>query len=129
MIYLLYINVSNNLLISIKIVAPEIVKKQSYTKAVDMWSAGVILYFCLCGSLPFIGETDHNIKLQIKTGEYSIEPPRWDHISKPAKNLINALLTTDPQMRLTAEEALVRIVLLFLLLLLLYFLIYCIFLL
>ena len=34
-------------------VAPEIIKGQPYTKKVDMWSAGCVLYFMLSGQQPF----------------------------------------------------------------------------
>lgn len=30
-------------------IAPEIIQRQDYTSAIDMWSVGVIVYFLLCG--------------------------------------------------------------------------------
>ena len=33
--------------------APEIVAREAYTKAVDFWAAGIVCYDCLVGSTPF----------------------------------------------------------------------------
>ena len=33
--------------------APEMLKRRSYSEAVDMWAFGVIAYVLLCGCLPF----------------------------------------------------------------------------
>ena len=34
--------------------APEIIKSQPYDERVDIWSAGVIVYYLLSGDLPFM---------------------------------------------------------------------------
>lgn len=51
--------------------APEVVNRQKYTKAIDMWSCGVLLYTLLSGSLPFIGKSERIFEL-ITKGEYHV---------------------------------------------------------
>ena len=37
-------------------VAPEMISNKKYDQAVDIWSAGVILFMMLTGRMPFAGE-------------------------------------------------------------------------
>ena len=88
-------------------VAPEILKNQGYDSgAVDLWSAGVILYILLCGFPPFYEEELPALFEQILQARYDFPSPWWDKISKPAKDLVNGLLTIDPKKRLTADQVL-----------------------
>ena len=34
--------------------APEVVKKQPYDQKVDVWSAGIIVYYLFAGEVPFL---------------------------------------------------------------------------
>jgi len=87
-------------------VAPEILESKGYTSAVDMWSAGVIMYILLCGYPPFYSDNDAELFESIMQAKYQFHSPYWDHISEEAKNLIKSLLVPNPEKRLTAEQAL-----------------------
>jgi len=88
-------------------VAPEVLKNKGYDSgAVDMWSAGVILYILLCGFPPFYEEELPALFEQILHARYDFPSPWWDNISEDAKKLVEALLTIDPKQRATAEDVL-----------------------
>jgi len=88
-------------------VAPEVLKNRGYDSgAVDMWSAGVVLYILLCGFPPFYEDELPALFDQIMKGRYDFPSPWWDKISKEAKDLVSKLLTVDPAKRFTASQCL-----------------------
>ncbi|VVA93759.1 unnamed protein product [Arabis nemorensis] len=86
-------------------VAPEVLKR-NYGKAIDIWSAGVILYILLCGIPPFWAETDKGIFEEILRGEIDFESKPWPSISESAKDLVRNMLKSDPKKRFTAAQVL-----------------------
>ncbi|XP_077097799.1 serine/threonine-protein kinase Chk2 isoform X2 [Siphateles boraxobius] len=78
-----------------------------YTKAVDYWSLGVLLFICLGGYPPFNTEcSTMSVREQIINGLYRFIPSQWKKVSNEAKDLIKKLLVVDPQKRLSVEDAL-----------------------
>lgn len=79
--------------------APEIVKDERYSKSVDMWALGCVLYTLLCGFPPFYDESIQVLTEKVARGQYTFLSPWWDDISKSAQDLISHLLTVDPDKR------------------------------
>lgn len=84
--------------------APEIVKDERYSKSVDMWAMGCVLYTLLCGFPPFYDESIEVLTEKVAKGQYTFLSPWWDDISKSAQDLISHLLTVDPEKRYTIRE-------------------------
>ncbi|KAF2265475.1 Pkinase-domain-containing protein [Lojkania enalia] len=84
--------------------APEIVKDERYSKSVDMWALGCVLYTLLCGFPPFYDESIQTLTEKVARGQYTFLSPWWDDISKSAQDLISHLLTVDPEKRYDIKQ-------------------------
>ncbi|XP_006104766.1 ribosomal protein S6 kinase alpha-5 isoform X1 [Myotis lucifugus] len=87
--------------------APELLNQNGYDESCDLWSLGVILYTMLSGQVPFQSHDKSltctsavEIMKKIKTGDFSFEGEAWKNVSQEAKDLIQGLLTVDPNKRL-----------------------------
>lgn len=84
--------------------APEIVKDMKYSKQVDMWALGCVLYILLCGFPPFFNDNIEELTNKVARGDYEFLSPWWDEISSGAKRCVSKLLTVDPNDRYTITE-------------------------
>ena len=87
-------------------VSPEILMRQSYDEMSDMWSVGCIVYLLLGGNLPFMGRTQKELFRKIVVGKYDFPEDCWDSVSADARDLVSRLLVTNPDERMTAQQAL-----------------------
>uniref|UniRef100_A0A3B0MGI9 Calcium-dependent protein kinase 1 n=1 Tax=Theileria annulata TaxID=5874 RepID=A0A3B0MGI9_THEAN len=86
-------------------IAPEVLNRNYHEKC-DVWSCGIILYILLCGYPPFTSPMDTEIIRLIIAGNYSYPDKEWHDVSDEAKNLIDLMLTYNPDKRISAAQAL-----------------------
>lgn len=80
-------------------VASEITRKQRYGPAVDLWSAGVLMYRMLSGTFPFDDEDDKRVIELVRIGDYSFPADYFRNVSADAKSLLRQLLQRNPSKR------------------------------
>lgn len=75
--------------------SPEVLKKEPYGKAVDIWACGVILYILLVGYPPFWDEDQHRLYSQIKAGAYDVSDTIFSLSLKLSSTSVNTLTNTQ----------------------------------
>ncbi|TDL20580.1 Pkinase-domain-containing protein [Rickenella mellea] len=80
-------------------IAPELLESQGYTKTVDWWTLGVLLYEMMTGLPPFYDE-NVNVMYQRILRDPLVFPP---DMSADAKSVMTGLLQRDPNRRLGAN--------------------------
>lgn len=81
---------------TIEYLAPEVLRQKPYTKSVDWWAFGIIVYEMLCGTSPFKGENQQKIMESILFDE--IEYPSF--LNSTEIDLIHGLLERNSSKRL-----------------------------
>ncbi|KAF7645119.1 hypothetical protein LDENG_00209630 [Lucifuga dentata] len=80
--------------------APEVLTDDTYTRSVDWWGLGVLVYEMLVGKSPFPGDDEEEVFDSIVNDEVCY--PRF--LSPDSVSLIQKLLQKDPALRLGAGE-------------------------
>jgi len=82
--------------------APEVLlDEQGYTKMVDFWSLGVLVFEMCCGWSPFYAEDTQQMYKNIAFGK--VRFPR-DALSAEGRNFVKGLLNRNPKHRLGAKD-------------------------
>ena len=89
---------------SLSYVAPEVLLRTPYNKEVDIWSMGVILFYMLCGHLPFRGSKEEVVANKIVFESAEFDEDDWETRSKTVKNLIESCLEKNVENRITIEK-------------------------
>ena len=76
--------------------APEVLKRQSYGKAVDWWSLGTLLYEMICGLPPYYDRNRERMYKKILGAELRFP----SGMSQDARGICSAFLQRDPRKRL-----------------------------
>ncbi|KAJ3052087.1 hypothetical protein HK097_006913 [Rhizophlyctis rosea] len=84
--------------------APEILRDERYSKGVDMWALGCVLYTLLSGFPPFFDDSPRGLTEKVANGQFAFLSPWWDDISLEAKDLVRRLLEVDTAKRYTIDE-------------------------
>ena len=83
-----------------ELIAPELITESSYTRAVDWWALGVIMFALLVGGYPFTGDNDEELYSSIVKDE--IEYP--SSLSVESILFMKFLLEREPLLRLGSGE-------------------------
>jgi len=87
-------------------VAPEVLLEQPYTKAVDLWSIGIITYLLLAGSLPFDDQDSEREIARQTIHDKVYWGSIWRKLSPEAKLFVENLLNKDPKKRMEIKQLL-----------------------
>ncbi|XP_067106198.1 serine/threonine-protein kinase N2 [Osmerus mordax] len=80
--------------------APEVLTENNYTRSVDWWGLGVLIYEMLVGESPFPGDDEEEVFDSIVNDE--VRYPRF--LSPESVSIIQKLLQKNPERRLGAGE-------------------------
>ena len=83
--------------------APELLRGQGYTKTVDWWTLGVLLYEMLTGLPPFYNENTNEMYGKILSEPLHFPGP--EIVPPAARDLLTRLLDRNPERRMGANGA------------------------
>ena len=97
---------ANDMVGTLLYVAPEVLLRQPYGCAADMWSLGVIVHILLTGYPPFDDDNLLQLVQKVKTDTARFGSREWRVVSPSARDFVSKLLQRDVEKRLSAKQAL-----------------------
>jgi serine/threonine protein kinase len=85
--------------------APEVLLGNMYGTQVDLFGAGVILYFIIDGRLPFAGRTIASVLRRTLRCNVDYNEKVWGSLTDGTQSLTRKLLRFDPEERIAPEPA------------------------
>ena len=86
--------------------APEILRGDSYSTKVDIFSAGVIIYILFTSSSPFLATTQAKVIEKNLKCEVDFENKNLKSVKKETMDLLRLVLCSDPTLRPAAKQIL-----------------------
>jgi len=83
--------------------APEVVKG-SYDEKCDIWSIGIVIFFCCVGYCPFVADEAIECLRKVVKEPLKFEMRDWAQVSADMKAILTDMLTKDPFARPAACE-------------------------
>ncbi|XP_018496859.1 microtubule-associated serine/threonine-protein kinase 4-like [Galendromus occidentalis] len=83
--------------------APEVIRKAAYGRAVDWWSVGVTAYQIRFGKLPFRGNTENEQKARILKGEVTFQSDPRDKQFLEYTDFVRLTLKKNPKTRMCSR--------------------------
>ncbi|XP_055486424.1 LOW QUALITY PROTEIN: phosphorylase b kinase gamma catalytic chain, liver/testis isoform-like [Leucoraja erinacea] len=77
-----------------------------YGKEIDLWACGVVMYTLVSGYPPFWNRKQLIMLRNIMEAKYRMDSSEWMDRTHTVKDLITRMLTLDPALRITADQAL-----------------------
>lgn len=69
----------------------------------DIWALGILIYYVVTKTTPFYGDSDDEIRQNIKSMEVNLDSEIWAD-KDDLKDFIKRCLSKDPSKRPTAKE-------------------------
>lgn len=86
-------------------IAPELLKRMTYTSSVDCWALGVVSFAVLSGMMPFEDEDRIELYRKILHGDINWDDEAWQGLSYRSRDFVKKLLDVKKSDRMSATEA------------------------